>query len=190
MKVELMKDPLYEDSIKALLEKSQAKLQTLLDGWNDTGLNPLSTASELYELVWHTDILYNEAVMRLKSPPPGLSDEQQADYMNRLKIPSVYPIEQLADLCKIDGYCLREMNAFTLKGKKVIPGPGHNALIKQKSVIVDKDSEEEKLGKDVLEMAKAFNSLNKKARGLLPGLITGGELVVQCGDLKAILEIE
>jgi len=185
-----MSDSLYENSVKALLEKSRAKLQTLLNAWIDTGLNPLTTASELYELIWHTDVIYNEAVMRLKSPPLGLSDEQQEEYLNRLKIPSVYHIEQLADICKMDPYCLREQNAFAMKSKKIVPGPGHEALIKQKSVIVDKNSEEEKLGKDVLEMAKAFNDLNRRARGLLPGLITGGELVVQCGDLKAILEIE
>jgi len=189
MKNIIMRDELFEESIRSLLEKSKQKCQNLLNEWNGMGLNPITTASELYELIWRPDVIHSEAVMRLKAIPPGLTPEQETDFLNRLKIPSLYPLEQAANQCKMDPYCLREQSAFSIKGKSVIFGPGYETLVMQKSVICT-SKEQENLGLDILELQKTFNSLNQKARGRLSGLVAVDGMRIECDDLKSILEIE
>lgn len=158
----IFQDESYERITRDEINEAHEAMTKMLNAWNSLKLGPISTTSELFDLLTVPQLMFNEAVS---------NRQKQTDDTNRPAPGSIPPqpdaFYSAAAAAKALPYCNREYGLFSVvKGKVAIIEQAANLYIYNRTIYADTESQIE-FARDVENFTKTFNSINAKMGGQL-----------------------
>lgn len=162
---ELIADKVYEATMLTRLDQTRVKLQTMVDRWNELGYRPCASESMLYDLAFNPAEMIQEGKMIIESDSEGLTSQQRADYLKKLKFKDAHHFLVAASVVSQDAYSERGQNLWMVKNNQVaLNKKSADEILKVRSVFAENEKQIE-MGEQIIMIRDLVNAINKKTFG-------------------------
>lgn len=168
------RDAAFENQTRQQLETARQLMQGLLDIWN--GLD-IGEASNLNELLFYPERLYNSAINKIVAPPEsgGKFTLNKAKYLDNLDLPDPTRLYQAAKSVRQQSYCA-VMELWDLKRNEVVLKESEALVYINSQNIYGKDTKQVEFCKKITTLIDALNEADEALHGTLlaPPMIRQG----------------
>lgn len=162
---ELIQDKVYENTMLVRLDQTRELIQAMVDEWNALDYRPCDSESMLYDLAYNSQQMIDEGKAQKEADSEGLSTQQKADYLRKLRFKNADSFRIAAAKVTQDPYSERGQNLYVVRdGAVTLNKKSADEILKKNSVIAQ-TKEQEALGEKILMIRDLFNEVNRATYG-------------------------
>lgn len=162
---ELIQDKVYENTMLVRLDQTRELIQAMVDEWNALDYRPCDSESMLYDLAYNSQQMIDEGKAQKEADSEGLSTQQKADYLRKLRFKNADSFRIAAAKVTQDPYSERGQNLWVIRdGAVTLNKKSADEILKKNSVIAQ-TKEQEALGEKILMIRDLFNEVNRATYG-------------------------
>lgn len=174
---ELISDPVFENAMVLRLDQSRVKLQQLVDEWHKLDFDPVTTASQIYDLAYNPQQMIQEGKARKESAGDHLTETEKKNYLKKIRYKDPNSFTNAAARAAMDPHSERGQNLWIVKdGVVMLNKKESEKILKQRSVIARNERQVE-LGEKIIKIKDLFNEINQ---------VSAGQLRLNINDLFAV----